>query len=303
MVFCGVAVGLLVIAGCGQHADARRISSSKAAPMDAEMAQFQAITPSLEEPAESSTTDADEASDASSPAADRSTSRKIIYEATIRLVVEEFSSAEQQIPALVRQHEGYIADANVDSTQGEYRSGSWTVRIPVEKYDAFISAISALGVPETRTQKAQDVTAEYIDLEARIANKKKLEERILQLLADKSGEIKDVIQVETELARVREEIERMEGQLRYLASRVSMTTVTVIAREERNYQPPTAPTFAARVKSAWTNSIDALETFGANLVVVVVYILPWLAILIVLAILFVIAVMLLRRILRRAWRA
>jgi hypothetical protein len=225
--------------------------------------------------------------------------RKIVYEATIRLVVEEFSVAETQIPKLAKQYEGYIANANVDTTQGAHRSGSWTVRIPVEKYDAFVESIVALGVPETRNQKAQDVSAEYIDLEARISNKKKLEERILQLLADRSGEIKDIIAVETELGRVREEIERAEGQLRYLANRVSLTTVTIVAREERNYQPPTAPTFAARVKSAWTNSIEALETFGANLAVAIVYLLPWLVLFLILAILLAMAIWVLRRLLRR----
>ena len=204
---------------------------------------YEADSPPSAKSVESGQGAADLAAKSPPPAVDR----KIIYEATLRLVVDSFANVETQIPLLAKQHQGYIANGSVDTTQGSQRAGSWTVRIPVEQYDAFLDAIAALGVPESRTQKAQDVSAEYVDLEARISNKKKLEERILQLLADRSGEIKDIIAVESELGRVREEIERMEGQLRFLSNRVSLTTVTITAREERDYKPPTAPTFAARI--------------------------------------------------------
>jgi len=204
------------------------------------------------------------------------TKRKIIYVAQISLVVEDFARIEGEIPQLVKQFNGYLADITVDRIQGAYRTGQWVVRIPVEKYDPFLAELEKLGIPEHLTQNAQDVTEEFVDLEARIATKKQLEKRILQLVEDREGKIKEVIEVERELARVREEIERMEGRLRYLANRTALTTVTINVREEKDYVPPQAPSFTSSIASAWTNSIEALTGFGKATVIAGVAFFPWL---------------------------
>jgi hypothetical protein len=205
--------------------------------------------------------------------------RKIIYEATLHLVVKDFAAIERELPALVAQFEGYLAEAAVDRTRGSWLSGKWVARIPVAKYGDFVAAVEALGIPERREQTAQDVTEEYVDLEARIANKRKLEERIVGLLDEHSGKIADVIEVERELARVREEIERMQGRLTYLANRTSMTTVTIHIREERDYVPPRAPTFTGRVATVWTTSLETLAETAKVAALVAVAVTPWLLIL------------------------
>jgi hypothetical protein len=208
-------------------------------------------------------------------------SRKIIYDAEITVVVSDFAVTEQGIARLVRDHGGYLADVAIDRASGERRSGRWVARIPVDRFDTFLEAIADLGVPTSRRQTAQDVTEEYVDLEARIANAKRLEERILELLSQSSGEIKDVIEVERELARVRGEVEQMEGRLKYLANRTEMATVTITAREEHDYVPPQSPTFAGRADTAWSNSLLALKTFAQDLSISAIYAAPWLAVLLV----------------------
>jgi hypothetical protein len=210
--------------------------------------------------------------------------RRIIHEADINLVVKKVGETETEIHKLLQQLDGYIAEANIDRTQGEELTGRWKVRIPVAKFDTFLDDVSKLGFAESRRQTAQDVTEEYIDLEAQITNKKRLEERIVALLKDSSGKIKDVIEVERELARVRGEIEQMEGRLRYLTNRTDFTTVSISAREEENYVPPAAPTFTSRIAQAWTTSLVSLRDSGQQLAVAVVYAFPWLAILGVVAI-------------------
>ena len=156
--------------------------------------------------------------------------RKIIYTASLAVVVKDFSGVERSINELVKKYGGFVASANVSLNQGSERSGTWVLRVPVATFEDFLNASGNLGVPERREQNGQDVTEEYVDLEARIRSKKQLEERILELLADNKGEIKDVIEVERELSRVRTEIEQMEGRLRYLADRTELTTVTLMVR-------------------------------------------------------------------------
>ena len=128
-------------------------------------------------------------------------SRRIIYEANIDLVVESMTKTEAEISKLLKQFGGYVGESNLDRRQGEHLVGRWKVRVPAPQFDAFLEAVSKLGVAENRTQTAQDVSEEFVDLEAQITNKKRLEERIIALLKEASGKIKDVIEVEQELAR------------------------------------------------------------------------------------------------------
>jgi type II secretory pathway pseudopilin PulG len=204
--------------------------------------------------------------------------RKIIYEAEIGLVVKKVADTETNLHTLLKQFDGYIAESNVDRVEGEELTGRWKVRVPVNHFDSFVEQLARLGVAETRRQTAQDVTEEFVDLEAQIANKKKLEERIVALLKDTSGKIKDVIEVERELARVRGEIEQMEGRLRYLTNRTDYTTVAISAREEENYVPPAAPTYVDRLAQAWNTSLGSMRGFAEQITVAVVYVIPWLAV-------------------------
>ncbi len=222
--------------------------------------------------------------------------RKIIYTAQVTLVVEDFDETESRIDELVKRFGGYLSESNVNRTQGAQRSGKWVARIPVDQFDEFLSAVVEIGVPENRQTNAQDVTEEYVDLEARIKNKQEIERRVVKLLEDRSGEIKDVIAVENELGRVREEIERMQGRLRYLANVTALTTVTISAREQRNYVPPQAPTLNAQIGQTWTKSVDGLRDLSRMLVLFAVALAPWLP---VIAVPLALLVWVIRRLVRR----
>ena len=168
----------------------------------------------------------------------QSDERKIIYTASLSLVVDNFEGLEKQIRDTVRQHQGYLSRSDLGRMQGQQRSGIWTARIPVDQYENFIQAVSALGVPASLNQTAADITEEFVDITARIDNKRKLEARILQLLERPEDKIQHVIEVETELARVREEIERMEGRLRYISDQTAMTTVNIDAPKNATTSQP-----------------------------------------------------------------
>lgn len=208
--------------------------------------------------------------------AEHAIDRRIIYTAEVGLVVNDFEKLEMELPKLVEETGGFVADVSIDRTSGQNRFGSWQARIPVAKFNEFLEAVDRLGIPESHNQTAQDVTEEYVDLEARIANKKKLEERILDLLESSDGRIKDVIEVERELARVRSEIEQMEGRLRYLKNRIALTTVTISAREQRDYTPPTAPTFLTRLSDSWMESIETLQRALEDSTIGLISAVPWL---------------------------
>ena len=203
---------------------------------------------------------------------------RIIYSADVRLVAEDFAAAAEELTALVNKVGGYVASASLDRSSGESRYGQWTVRVPVGAYERFLGSLDSIGFVETRSQTSQDVTMEYVDVEARVANLKRLEERFVKLLDERTGKLEDVLKVEQELARVRGEIEQAEGRLRYLTNKTDYGTVTVHLREERDYVPPKAPTFGEQVATTWGQSLRALRRAAEGTALALVAAAPWLAV-------------------------
>jgi hypothetical protein len=201
--------------------------------------------------------------------------RKVIYNATISLVVEDLTGLEQKLSGLIKDAGGYISESDVASQSQVQRTGTWKVRVPVQKFDAFLAAVVKLGELQRNHLDSQDVTQEYYDVEARIANKQKEEKRLQKHLDESTGKLEDILAVERELTRVRGEIEQMQGRIRYLANLSSLSTVTITATEIKNYKPPQAPTFATQIARRFSDSVDSLAAFGRGLVLLVATLVPW----------------------------
>lgn len=254
---------LILTTGCGEASPPRQGAVSRPTAVLAEAAPAAARA----EPAQ-----------AGAPAALPALERKIIYNAEIGLIVEDFTQVEPEITRLVQQAQGYIAELNVLGSPGSPRSARWRVRVPVAAFEDFLRDIARLGELESNRRTSEDVSEQFYDLEARIKNKKIEEERLVQILKETTGKIEDVLQVEKELSRVRGEIEQMEGRLRVLQDLTALTTVTISIRERQKFQPPppAAADFPTMVARTFQSSLNRLVDFGKSLALVVVAVIPWL---------------------------
>jgi hypothetical protein len=207
--------------------------------------------------------------------------RKIIYTAEVDLVVEDFAEMPSDVATLTKQFGGYVAGSTVTGSPGRPRRGQWTLRVPVARYEEFLAAVQQLGEVRSVSSNSEDVSEEFYDLQARIRNKRQAEQRLLKHLEDSTGKLEEILKVELELDRVREEIERMEGRLRVLNDLTSLTTVTLRVDEIRNYVPEEAVTYATRVRRAFATSIDALVATAKNVSIAAVAASPWLGVLLV----------------------
>ncbi len=207
------------------------------------------------------------------------TPRKIIYTAQVDLVVENLGTSQEKLTRLVKDNAGYIAETNIGGQSGERRSGSWKVRIPVERYEAFMAGATKLGELRTIQANSQDVTAEYYDVEARIANKQVEEKRLQELLQKATGKLSEILQVERELSRVRGEVEQLQGRIRVLSNLSSLTTVTLTLNEIKDYLPPAAPSFRTKIARVFSDSLQSLSEFCQGLVLFFVGLAPWLPLL------------------------
>jgi hypothetical protein len=211
-------------------------------------------------------------------------SRKVIYKGSLDLVVTDFAEAEKGLHGIITSSGAFIDELNEDRRSGSQRYAKWVVRVPADGVQGFLDQVGSLGVTQYRGLSADDVTEEFVDLAARTKSKRQLESRLLELVAAKAADIKDLASLESELARVREEIERMEGRVRYLSDKVAMSTITITMREEQHYvapAPPVPPTFATRVTQVFWQSLTTLRELAEETALCIVAILPFAVVLLV----------------------
>jgi hypothetical protein len=193
--------------------------------------------------------------------------RQIVYTAKLTVQVESFDSVADRVAQIVQAHGGHIAQANIGRLQGTNRYGTWTVRIPVDRYRGFLTTANGLGVPVSLTESASDVTEEFVDLDARILSKKQLEQGYAKLIERPTEKIDDLFAVERELSRVRLEIEQMEGRRRFLADQVALSTVTITISEQTTFIPAEKPTLGSRIHLEWSEAVKRAGRFGEDFVV------------------------------------
>ena len=273
-----VSMSLLLVAGCSQGNESRSLAEAGPNFVDASGGSWTKMENDSEgmssmgmggmgmAPASHENEENSEALDKLSTS--KPSNRRVIFDSRIDIRVDNFDGIESKISSLVDRHGGFISDANVSHQVSQSRSGNWTIRVPVTTYRQLLDSVGSLGELESRKENADDVTAEFYDLEARIKNKKRLEERIAKLLDESNSELRKMIEVEHELSRVREEIERMQGRLRFLTDVTGMSTIhlTIVEREKAP-APVVAVTFTARITNAWNSALSQATTTIQNAIV------------------------------------
>jgi len=159
------------------------------------------------------------------------TSNMLIRTATASIEVDSLEIAVAQVKQLAAQFGGYVANSGVETGKKRLRNATLEVKIPVTRFDDALSGLTPIGKVESVNVSAEDVGEEYVDVDARMENARRLERRLIDLLGTRTGKLKDVLAVETELARVREEIERYEGRMRYLKAHTATSTISVTVHE------------------------------------------------------------------------
>jgi len=163
--------------------------------------------------------------------------RKLIRNATVELEIVTFDNAVQKIIAFANEEHGYVATTDSEKQANGKLRGQVVVKVLPENLDRFLQKIRSLGELKNQTLGTEDVTKAYFDTDARLKNAHVMEQRLIDMLKTKTGKVSDLLQVEKELARVREEIEKMQGELKYWDSQVQFATVTISLAEKDMEEP------------------------------------------------------------------
>jgi hypothetical protein len=171
------------------------------------------------------------------PPAPPLSNRKLIRNATVELEIVSFDNAVQKITVIANEEHGYVATTDSEKQANGKLRGQVVVKVLPENLDRLLQKIRSLGELRNQTLGNEDVTKAYFDTDARLKNAHVMEQRLIEMLKTKTGKVSDLLQVEKELGRVREDIEKMQGELKYWDSQVQFATVTMSLAEKDMEEP------------------------------------------------------------------
>lgn len=196
---------------------------------------------------------------------------KVIKNISLDVEVEEDSFQRQFARAgtVAEQFGGFVTNSQVSETDGELSSGSLTIRVPSDRFEQAVARLKALGEVKGEDRSGQDVSKQFVDLEARLRQAKTEEGFYLRLMDEAEG-ISDMIQIQSQLSAVQLKIESIQGELNFLKDQTDFSTITV-----RVYEPG-APTGAPKgLARAWEGAVDGFQQVVGGLVVAVGWLAPF----------------------------
>ena len=150
--------------------------------------------------------------------------------ASVMLEVGDLDQTASRLTRIAEAAGGFIADSSF-AQAGSTPEGTFVLRVPAPRFADVLAQVEELGHVQQRRISGQDVTEEYVDLQARIRNLERYEQRLLAF-ADRAAKVSDLLAIEQELARVRGEIEMLTGRARYLDRQVDLASIQVSAHEQ-----------------------------------------------------------------------
>ena len=221
------------------------------------------------------------AADAESAPAETSATQRpqLIKKAHVSLSVESVEESFEQVRGVIAQQQGDVL--SMQDTGDRNRSVRFTLRVPQDRLNTTLDALTELGKVESRSISTDDVSGQLVDLQARLANAKKSEEALQEIMS-RSGDISDVLDVSRELSNVRQSIEQMAAQQKSLQTQVRYSTVTVNLESAIAFSPTTKPAFSRQISNSWSAATSSVGDFTTDLLQLGLWLLaysPYLAVL------------------------
>jgi hypothetical protein len=287
--FIAVGALLLAVVGCGAAPAPRPMEVPSVVEVEKEVV---ARAPAAEVPTGYGAIDEETA---------RIAERMVIHTVELRLIVKDTQASLEAVQSLAGELGGYVASSRTWHTE-EQLSASLTLRVPADQLNTALEKLRALALEvDSENISGEDVTQEYVDLEARLRNEEAYEKELLALLTEtreRTSRAEDILAVYERLTEVRGRIEQIKGRMQYLENMSAMATITVELIPSELMQPITVagwhPTGTAR--SAIRALINAFQFFVDAAIWIVLFGLP---VLIIIAVPFVVLWYIIRWLRRR----
>jgi hypothetical protein len=200
--------------------------------------------------------------------ADREFSPAIRKTLSLSLTVKEIEAARAALEDIAKRHHGYFAELETEGQSEGGRSLTASLRVPVTGVESTVAELHKLGQVLEEKQAGEELTQQLQDVGARLANSRRTEKRLTDLLVRRGDKLKDVLDVERELASTREEIERLEAEERNMTTQVEYAAIDLNLRED--YKPALGlvpPAAGKRLRNALVEGYRRAAESGMNLLV------------------------------------
>lgn len=198
--------------------------------------------------------------------------RMVIRTANISVRVDDVERAEQSVNRIVRQHGGYVTEAQSSNLSSDYPSMTITMRVPVESFEDILSGLEGLGTRLNKGVSSKDVTEEVVDLDARMKTMAIQEETYRGLLRG-ARDMGTIMSLQDKLAEIRSTIESLQAQRTSLAKQAAYSTITMTLEQAAvGNAPPKDPNWLAQT---WGESTTSMGAFTRTVVVGLVWLLVY----------------------------
>lgn len=194
--------------------------------------------------------------------------RKQIQTASVTLETHVFADTEKKLTETVTASGGMIESSQVSTNSDGRKNGRFVIRVPQEKLGQTVNSLSSLPDCKllNRSVNAQDVTDEYIDVNARLENLRLQEQRLRQLL-EKASTVEEIMKIESEITKVRTQLDSTTGRLKNLSSRIALSTITATINETNTIQ---FDSYGGKLLTAF---LEGFRAAGETLLVTITFIL------------------------------
>jgi hypothetical protein len=203
--------------------------------------------------------------------------RQVVRTGQIGLVVDDWEAFRPLLDAQLATDGGFVGDASLSHVEGEVSYANLTVRVPVDKFDAFVEWAQQSGEVTAVEAHSADVTRDWTDLQARIENGQREAATLRDLLDNRAGSLEDVLAVERELARVQGEVDQAQRDALAMHEQVALSTIGLSVQVRAHYTPPVQASFGSEIRATFADSVDAMVAVGKGSVLAGVAAVPWLA--------------------------
>ncbi|MBT2687846.1 DUF4349 domain-containing protein [Bacillus sp. ISL-47] len=163
--------------------------------------------------------------------------RMVIFSAELSIRVKDFQISLKSLEQKAALYNGYIVESNIYKEGEEHTSGTMKIRIPADNFQSFLHDTEGIATETLeRIVSGQDVSEEFVDLESRIRSKRVAEERLIDFMK-KAQKSEDLLKISANLSAIQEEIEQIEGRMRYLKNQTSFSTVNIRLFENKVIVP------------------------------------------------------------------
>ncbi len=199
--------------------------------------------------------------------------RQVIRTSALTVDVRDVDEAANALLRIAESSGGFIANSTIVRQRPSY--GTFELRVPVTRFGRVLEQVEGVGDVKERHLTGQDVTEDFVDLQARVRNLERHEHQLLTFI-DRAVKVADLLAIEQELARVRGEIEQLTGRLRFMNNRIELATVDVTLREAQRSTPGFWNFSASldRIQAAFVNTVRQFLVVAERLAVLTSALLP-----------------------------